>query len=55
MAHRDRQQRCWTRSTRKGICRMSYEPPTIGVNRVAALLPPNVTHIRARLDRRLTA
>jgi hypothetical protein len=34
---------------------MSYEPPTIGVNRVAALLPPNVTHVRARLDRCLTA
>jgi hypothetical protein len=34
---------------------MSYEPPTIGVNRVAALLPPNVTHIRTRLDRALIA
>jgi hypothetical protein len=31
------------------------EPPTIGVNRIAALLPPNVTHVRARLDRCLTA
>jgi hypothetical protein len=34
---------------------MSYEPPTIGVNRVAALLPPNVTPFRTLLDRRLAA
>ena len=53
MAHRDQQQRCWTGSNRKGICRISHQLPPIDVNRVAALLPPNVAPIGAPFDRRL--